>query len=1562
MTREYTGGEVAIIGMACRFPQSPDWRVFWRNLIEGRELVSFFSRDELLATGLPAELVDRPNYVPAKAALEDADCFDYSFFGYSQREARKMDPQLRVLHEVCHDALLDACIKPSDAPINAGVFLGSTLDLQRMQQFGGASGDIAEMFDVGNYNDPAAFASQIAYQMKLIGPALHVQTACSTSLSAVHLATKALLAGECSMAFAGGACVTEPMVGGYLHQDGMILSPDGHCRTFSDQGQGTVNGNGAGVVLLKLLEDALADGDPIHAVIVESAMNNDGDRKVSFEAPSVQGQAEAISRVYQLAGIPFSSLGLLEAHGTATVLGDPIEIQALNKVATELLKPAELAQFRCAIGSVKSNMGHLDAAAGIAGLIKAALSVRFGRIPPSLHFLRPNPHLSLDKTPFRVPTQAEDWPAGQAIRRAGVSSFGIGGTNVHVLLEQAPEPVQAQQPVQSGAQLLPLSAGSPVALARLVDSWSTQLALQSGQHVDLATLSRQLRELRQEYPSRAVFVTTSAQDWREQLAGWSLLDGCLPQRDQQVWLFPGQGAQSPQMGLQLARRFPEFGERYGQLLAQAEALLQLPAGHLLECVRQPEQLSTLHLQPILYALQVALAQWLRELVGRPAAVCGFSLGEFAAAAAAGVFSAETGMKLVVARARLMENMPRGALFAASRKKGFDSEFPSYLWRVCELSPGTWTLATAQADAAQAEAWLANEGFACKRVAVSHAFHTPLIEPAANEFGRYLQGQDLQPAHCDIYSTARGRKLAADEMKQPRYWVDQMLGAVQFGAALQQLEAAHPGSLHLQIGAGADLLQHARKWLGLSQDRLLPTLGSGGASEEVASHLQCLGRIWAHGGRLDWSALQPAASRVEPVPRSHLPGHAFERRFCGPLRQAGRPPARVDSVFFGHQLYGMEWERVAPPAERSTPADAVPTHWIFSREIGQREHELASALGWADARFIACPVWHGDFSGIDAALQDWLSQQGLKPTPAMDVLVTSLLDPLDARQAQFWSFWLPLALARWSATQQQAPRLRLVFPASQLASWQDEAPPAPEKSQLLGPLLIVPEEYPHISALCVDFADSDAASMAHALQIWLDRGWRGGEFCCHRRGAYWRRRISSAIQQQAIERSLPDLHRNSWVLVTGAAGGMGTVIARHLADVYRCNLLLQVRKPLPARREWPSHVASQGPDAAFLQHVLSLERAGSQVVLLEADFADEAGLAKVFAPFFRLVERGIAIDYVFHTAGRGEGAMIQLRSEAESLATLAPKVNGTRFLCAHRQQLGNPALLLFSSLGNLLPKEKVGQVAYVSANACLEAYAELVRQQGGQALAIAWDDWAESGMATRSARQLDQALNQAADGASSGRLWRRDLDNQRDWWLDEHRLDATTCVMPAMGMVVLVQQSVQTLRPDAGRFALLSIAIEQPLLSVDQAEPEVVVAFDDDYVHFGLYSGRGEFRRDTWQKHASGRIGRADDVPVVPDLKQPARHHLYRSDNGHGVCPRSALQFGPRWHNVLAVDRLTPDSIVSCLQLPAAYRGEAAASKLHVALLDTATLIGSPLEEDTQFAPVSIGRFCSFAPT
>lgn len=1558
MKREYSGNEIAIVGMGCRFPGSEDWQSFWQNLIAGRDLVTRFTREELLASGVPVTQIDHPAYVPAKAQLEHADSFDAEAFGYSPREASRMDPQLRVLHEVAVSALEDAGIRAGTDTLECGVFVGSTFNVARMEQFAGAGSDILQLFDAGNYNDPAAFAAQLAYRLKLIGPAANVQTACSTSLAAVHLACRALLAGECHLAMAGGVCITDPQAGGYIYQPGMILSEDGVCRPFCAESNGTVNGNGAALVVLKLLDQALVDGDPIHAIVLESAMNNDGDRKVSFEAPSVAGQAEAIGQVYQASGIPFSSLGMIEAHGTATALGDPIEIQALVRVAEQMIDPEDSAGFRCAVGSVKSNMGHLDTAAGVAGLIKAALSVRFGHIPPSLHHVRPNPHLRLEQTPFYIPQVACAWPAEQPVRRAGVSSFGIGGTNVHILVE-AP-PASAQTPAEDSdaadaLQLLPLAASSFEALDRLVQAHARHLDLVDMSAAEFRGFAQQLQGLSSKGVCRSAFVCAGKQQWKQQLAQWSLLSQARRTDEGQVWVFGGQGAQVAGMGLALAAAYPRFGSLYEGLLARAAELMGENPLQLQERVRGVQPLSTLQVQPVLYCVQAALGTWLLEMGIRPRAVCGYSLGEFAAAVVAGVFSAEHGLALVVERARLMAQSPPGALFAVSASGALPS-LPPQTWCISQLSPGAWVLATAQDTVPELEHWLQTHGLAHKRIPAELAFHTPLVDAAAQAFGEHVAA--LQDVYTQtgaqtfpFISTATGLPTTARDLSEPAYWVEQMRQPLRWAEAATQMGGDHPSACIVQIGPGTELLQHLRKWLALPASRLLPTSGND-ARTEVVGTLAAIARSWEQGQPVQWpcdnrNTASPGAARL------HVPGPAFRRRRFA--QSGAAATAQIEQLPMGGNFYGLQWRRYLP--DTTPTGDAAGTTWVLCRQPAALEHALSAAVREAggEVRVFACGDSELAMASDREARDAWLRELGWDTAPPAAIVLTGLLDALSPELARLWSFWLPMAAARLSG----AP-LRLLCVASGLTLAAGQGELAPEKSQLMGPLLLIPEEYPAIATAAVDVHALTPAEVARAVAPWLNAHWSGAVCCAWRDGQWWQREITARVQSAPTARIMPDLGRSSWALITGANGGMGRAIAEHLARVYHCNLILLVRDPVLPRARWDEEIAAGGQRAEFLRWVLDLSRHAARVELLHADLGSAAALESALAPVFAMAARGDGLDVVFHAAGRGEGALMQWRDDALSLQTLAPKVEGTRFFCENRQRMGDPTMLLFSSLGNLLPREKAGQVAYVSANACLEAHAELVRAQGGRALAIGWDDWAEVGMSVRSAHELDAAVQQRLDASAGDGHWRRSLDPATDWWLDEHRLDDSTAVLPAMGALALVQQALDARDPESN-WSLCDVTIEQPVVVRNGVECDVVIAIDERRPQFALYTGVGEFGVSTWTRHVTGRLQQAVLAPPVAEdaLDGPAEC-LFASEPGQAESPQGALILGPRWRNIERVERVQGATYVNHLALAAQYAEDLDQARLHVALLDTATSIGSPREQ-AQWAPLSITRFTQHAP-
>ncbi|HEX7241000.1 MAG TPA: type I polyketide synthase, partial [Longimicrobiaceae bacterium] len=645
----------------------------------------------LRAAGVGDELLSHPAYVPARGALEDIDRFDAEFFGVSPRDAEVLDPQQRIFLECAWEAMEDAGREPGRGPARVGVFAGAGFNTYFFRNVLPAltATDPVRTHQAVFSNDKDYLATRTAYKLGLRGPAVTVQTACSTSLVAVHLACRSLRDGECDMALAGGVSAVVPQTSGYLFQEQSFLSPDGCCRAFDAQAQGTVPGSGCGIVALRRLEDALADGDTIHAVILGSAVNNDGDRKVGFTAPAMEGQAAVIRAAHAAAAVDPCTIGYVEAHGTGTALGDSIEVAALAD-AFGPLPPGS-----CALGSLKPGVGHLDVAAGVAGLIRAVLALRHREIPPTLHFQSPNPQIGLERTPFFVPAQPLPWTRDDAPRRAGVSSFGIGGTNAHVVLEEAPQPRPADP--AGPWQLLLLSARTPQALESATQRLATHLA--EHPELPLADVAFTLREGRRAFACRRAVVVREGED------AAALLRGAAPDRlatgraeaeePPAVFLFPGVGEQYPGMGRGLYRTETVFRaavDRCADLLLPRlgwdlrETLFAVddePAEGSDEPAREPGGLDLRRMlgrggpvsgaaarldrteaaQPVAFVVGYALARLWESWGIRPAAVLGHSLGEYTAACVAGVFSLEDALELVAARARAIQALPGGAMLA-----------------------------------------------------------------------------------------------------------------------------------------------------------------------------------------------------------------------------------------------------------------------------------------------------------------------------------------------------------------------------------------------------------------------------------------------------------------------------------------------------------------------------------------------------------------------------------------------------------------------------------------------------------------------------------------------------------------------------------------------------------------------------------------------------------------------------------------------------------------------------------------------------------------------------------
>ncbi|MBW4625284.1 MAG: acyltransferase domain-containing protein [Brasilonema octagenarum HA4186-MV1] len=897
--------DIAVIGMSGRFPKARNLDAFWHNLRSGVESISFFSNQELESVGVDPSLLSDPNYVKANAVLEDIELFDASFFDYSPRTAEIMDPQHRLFLETAWEAL-------ENAGYDSKTYEG------RISVYGSASISSYFLFNlfsntellklvgldqIRHNNRTDNLTTRVAYKLDLKGSAITVQTGCSSSLVAVHLACQSLIDRECDMALAGGVSVTGLQKAGYLYQEGGILSPDGHCRAFDAQAKGTVGGDGVGIVALKRLADALADGDNIHAVIKGSAINNDGSSKVGYTAPSIDGQAKVIAEALAIAQVEPETISYVETHGTGTVLGDPIEVAALTKSFRAKTKKKDF----CALGSVKTNIGHLDTAAGVAGLIKTILALKHKQIPPSLHFQQPNAQIDFANSPFYVNSTLSQWKTNGTPRRAGVSSFGIGGTNAHVILEETPTTEQGRQrpagvpqrqtptegnppaalaPVEATAveqgmkyQLLVLSAKTSSAL----DTATTNLVQHLKQHpnINLADVAYTLGVGRRVFDHRRMVVCQDIDDTVK------ILETKDPQRvfthftepceQEVVFMFPGQGSQYVEMGRELYHTEPIFQEQVDYCCKILIPILGLDLRTILYPSEEQQtvaaqQLTQTHItQPALFVIEYALAQlWIAWGV-RPSAMIGHSIGEYVAACLAGVFSLEHALVIVTKRGQLMQQQPPGAMLAVPLPEAEVIPLLGEKLSVAAINaPARCVVSGPIPVIDDLQNRLTEQGVDCRRLHTSHAFHSQMMDPIIDKYTHQLQKVKFNPPKIPFLSNLTGTWITAAQATDPSYWSKHLRSPVRFAEGIAEL-FKQPNRILLEVGPGHTLSALSKQQ---AQGRMI--LSSlrhpHDQQSDVTFLLNSLGQLWLSGIQIDWFSFY-ANQRRHRLP---LPTYPFER--------------------------------------------------------------------------------------------------------------------------------------------------------------------------------------------------------------------------------------------------------------------------------------------------------------------------------------------------------------------------------------------------------------------------------------------------------------------------------------------------------------------------------------------------------------------------------------------------------------------------------------------------------------------------------------------------------------
>ena len=890
---------IAIIGMDCRFPGAKNIDEFWDNLHDGVESVSFFSDEELISLGTDPALLNEPNYVKASAVLADIDLFDASFFGFSRKEAEMIDPQQRLFLESAWNAVESAGynVESHDMPIGvyAGVGMNSYLLNHLSPNSNHPAGGVGA-FQLMIGNDKDFLPTRVSYKLNLKGPSINIQTACSTSLVAVHMACKGLRDGECHMALAGGVSIHLPQKMGYLYQEGMILSPDGHCRAFDAKAQGTVFGSGVGIVVLKRLEDAVADGDCIHAIIKGSAINNDGSLKVGYTAPSVDGQALVISQAQAEAKIDAETVTYIEAHGTGTPLGDPIEIAAL----TQAFRANTQEKGFCAIGSLKTNIGHVDAAAGVGGLIKAILALKHRLIPPSLHFEKPNPQIDFANSPFYVNTELSEWKTNGTPRRAGVSSFGIGGTNCHIIVEEAPETSLTTNNFERSGHILSLSAKNEEALYELTQHYCSYLS--SNSQTALPDICFTANAGRVHFDCRLAVVAESTAHLQKQLSAFisqetpaGLIHGKIESDKGQkiAFLFTGQGAQYVGMGRELYNTQPVFRET----LERCDAILRSYLEHPLLEVLYPEPKmdspldETAYTQPALFSLEYALAQLWQSWGITPDVVMGHSVGEYVAACFAGVFNLEDGLKLIAERGRLMQALPQdgdmvSVMADEARILAALEPFTREVSIAALNGPRSVVISGKRQAIQEVTKALEAEGVKTKKLSVSHAFHSPLMEPMLEAFKKVASEVKFSSPTINLISNIAG-ELATKEVETAEYWCRHVRQPVKFEAGMETLHK-QGYKVFVEIGPQPTLLGMGRQCLPSDEGVWLPSLRQ--KQSDWQQILQSLGILHVKGTPVDWLGFDRHYCRRRVV----LPTYPFQRQSYWVEEAAVGKNQRLDS--------------------------------------------------------------------------------------------------------------------------------------------------------------------------------------------------------------------------------------------------------------------------------------------------------------------------------------------------------------------------------------------------------------------------------------------------------------------------------------------------------------------------------------------------------------------------------------------------------------------------------------------------------------------------------------------
>jgi acyl transferase domain-containing protein len=1345
--------EIAIIGMAGRFPGARTTEEYWRNLREGIESISFFTDRELEDAGVSPETLRDPNYIKARGVLQDIDLFDASFFNYSPREAEIIDPQHRLFLECAWESLENAGYDSETSKGLIGVYAGMEMSAYMINLHSNPDlFDSVGKFQISIGNEKDYLATRVSYKLNLMGPSLTVQTACSTSMVAVHLACQGLLSGECDMALAGGVTAGITQKAGYYYQEGGIASPDGHCRAFDARAKGTIGGSGLGIVVLKRLADALADGDNIHAIIKGTAINNDGALKVGFTAPRIEGQAAVIRAAQAAAGVEPQTITYIEAHGTGTELGDPIEIAALTKV---FHAKTDKKHF-CAIGSVKTNIGHLDAAAGIAGLIKTVLALKHKQMPPSLHFTDPNPKIDFANSPFYVNARLSKWNANGYPRRAGVSSFGIGGTNAHAILEEAParEPSGPSRPWK----LIALSAKTDSALEAATSNLGEHF--QQNPDTNLADAAFTLQVGRRAFNHRRVLL---CRDLDEAITLCQTRDparvatAALRAEDRPLaFMFSGQGSQYVDMGLGLYNSELIFRDQVDKCSELLKPRLQFDLRDALypgerESEESGNRLNqTFITQPALFVIEYALARMWMAWGIHPQVMIGHSIGEYVAACLAGVFSLEEALALVATRGRLMQQLPGGAMITVSLPEQDVLPLLEEGLSLAAVNGKSLCVVSGAADLVnELKDRLTEQGHTCRLLRTSHAFHSEMMSPIMKPFLEEVKKIRLNPVNIPFISNLTGTWITNEEATDPAYWARHLRQPVRFAEGLRELVESQQADL-LEVGPGLTLSGLANRYMESRTDQVvLSSLRHpNDRTPDEAFLLKTLGRLWVTGKRVDWKNFY-IHERRHRIPLGTYP---FERKRFWVERKETKTGLSASQEMISRKpdladwFYIPSWKQSSalPPRSRSSLSDQQLCWLVFLdtcglgsqittrlQEAGQTVVTVREAKSFArlnDCAFTLNPQRVDDYRSLlnelsrsdrvpDAIIHLWSVSRNNTAQSAAEAFESS----------QYLGYYSLLFLGQAICEQiiNRSVRIHVITNDVQDVTGQEEL--RPEKATIIGPCIVIPQEYPNIICRCIDIAIPEPATRRErdlVDRLVTEVTGDVSELLTAYRGNHRWEQVFDKVRPPVDGAIQPGIRESGVYLIVGGLGYIGLTLAEYLARTFKAKLILVGRTPFPVKDRWEDYLNTNDAEDEIsrkIQRMLKFEEFGAEVMVLDADLANQHQMQGVIN---RIHEKFGALHGVIHAAGAaGENSVcsIQGTGQKEFESQARSKVKGLMVLENVLRDQELDFCLLSSSIASVLGG--LGFAAYCAANRFMDAFAHKRAQSCSTPwISLNWDSW------------------------------------------------------------------------------------------------------------------------------------------------------------------------------------------------------------------------------------------------